>query len=79
MVASTKNKLYPDSSQILTIRLPYTMFIGAKSESCWKYSSEDSQIHFPPGSTFQLIVRLYPLAHHLSIRYVPDLRKISLS
>ena len=39
---------------ILTIRLPYTMYIDAKSARCWKNSPEDSQIHFPPGSTFQL-------------------------
>ena len=37
----------------MTIRLPYTMYIDAKSIRCWKYSPEDSQIHFPPGSTFQ--------------------------
>ena len=29
------------------------MYIDAKSARCWKYSPEDSQIHFPPGSTFQ--------------------------
>ena len=48
-----QNKLYPHLSQILTIRLPCTMYIDAKSARCWKYSPEDSQIHFPPGSTFQ--------------------------
>ena len=48
-----QNKVYPHLSQILTIRLPYTMYIDAKSARCWKYSSEDPQIHFPPGSTFQ--------------------------
>ena len=47
-----QNKRYPHLSQILTIRLPYTMYIDAKSARCWKYSSEDSQIHFPPGYTF---------------------------
>ena len=30
------------------------MYIGAKSARCWKYSPEDSRIHFPPGSIFQL-------------------------
>ena len=49
-----QNKLYPHLSQILTIRLSYTMYIDAKSARCWKFSPEDSQIHFPPGSTFQL-------------------------
>ena len=29
------------------------MYIDAKSARCWKYSPEDSQIHFPLGSTFQ--------------------------
>ena len=29
------------------------MFIDAKSDRCWKYSPTDTQIHFPPGSTFQ--------------------------
>ena len=48
-----QNKPYPHLSQILTIRLPYTMYIDAKSARCCKYSPEDSQIHFPPGSTFQ--------------------------
>ena len=49
-----QNKLSPHSSQILTIRLRYTMYIDAENGRCWKYSPEDSQIHFPPGSTFQL-------------------------
>ena len=44
-----QNKRYPHLSQILTIRIPYTMYIDAKS---WKYSPEDSQIHFPLGSIF---------------------------
>ena len=48
-----QSKPYPNLSQILTIRLPYTMYIDAKSARCWKYSPKDSQIHFPPGSTFQ--------------------------
>ena len=29
------------------------MHIEAKSARCWKYSPEDPQAHFPPGSTFQ--------------------------
>ena len=29
------------------------MCIDAKSVRCWKYSPEDSQIHFPPSFTFQ--------------------------
>ena len=29
------------------------MYLDAKSARCWKFSPEDSQIHFPPGSTFQ--------------------------
>ena len=37
-----QNKPYPHLSQILTIRIPYTMYIDAKSARCWKYSPEDS-------------------------------------
>ena len=48
-----QNKLYPQLSQFLIIRLPYTMYVDAKNAHCWKYSPEDSQIHFPPGSIFQ--------------------------
>ena len=48
-----QRQLYPHLSHILTIRLTYALYIDAKSARCWKYSPEDSQIHFPPGSTFQ--------------------------
>ena len=48
-----QNKLYPHLSQIFAVRLPYTPYIDAKSARCWKYSPNDSQIHFPPGSSFQ--------------------------
>ena len=48
-----QNKPYPHSSEILTIRTPQKMYIGAKSARCWKYSTTDTHIHFPPGSTFQ--------------------------
>ena len=48
-----QNKPYPNLSRILTIRLTYTMYIDSKSVRCWKYTPKDSQIHFPPGSTFQ--------------------------
>ena len=48
-----QNKSYTHSSQILTVRTPYTMYIDAKSARCWKYSITDTHIHFPPGSTFQ--------------------------
>ena len=48
-----QNKPYPNLSQIITIRLPYTMYKDAKSLRCWKYTPKDSQIHFPPGSIFQ--------------------------
>ena len=48
-----QNKPYPNLSQILTIRLPYTMYIDAKSVRCCKYTPKDSRIHFPRGSTFQ--------------------------
>ena len=48
-----QNMPYPNLSQILTFRLPYTMHIDAKSVRCWKYTPKESQMHFPPGSTFQ--------------------------
>ena len=40
-------------SRILTVRLPYTMLVDAKSARYWKYSPEDPKSLFPPGSTFQ--------------------------
>ena len=53
MEASIKTSPILTYPQILTIRLPYTMYIDAKSVRCWKYTPKDSQIHFPPCSTFQ--------------------------
>ena len=47
------NKFHPHLSQIQTVRVPYTRYIDAESARCWKYSPQDSQIHSPPGSTFQ--------------------------
>ena len=49
-----QNKSYPFISQILTIRTPHAMHIEAKSARCWKYSPEDPDSPFPPGSTFHL-------------------------
>ena len=46
-------KNFPYVSRILTVRLPYTMHVDAKSARCWKYSPEDQKSLFPPGSTFQ--------------------------
>ena len=48
-----QNKTFPYVPRILTVRLPYTMHIDAKSARCWKYSPEDPKSLFPPGSTFQ--------------------------
>ena len=48
-----QNKTFPYVSRILTVRLPYTMLVDAKSVRCWKYSPEDPKSLFPPGSTFQ--------------------------
>ena len=48
-----QNNFCPHLSQTLAVWLPYTMYIDAKSARCWRYSPEDSQIQFPPGSTFQ--------------------------
>ena len=48
-----QNKTFPYVSRILTVRLPYTMHVDAKSARCWKYSPGDPKSIFPPGSTFQ--------------------------
>ena len=48
-----QKKSNPPLSQVLTIRTPYTMLIGAKSARFGKYLPKDTHIHFPPGSTFQ--------------------------
>ena len=46
-------KTFPYVSRILTVRLPYTMCVDAKSARCWKYSPGDPKSLFPPESTFQ--------------------------
>ena len=48
-----QNKRFPYVSRILTVRLPHTMHVDAKSARCGKYSPEDPKSLFPPGSTFQ--------------------------
>ena len=48
-----QNKTFIHVSRILTVRLPYTMHVDAKSARCWKYSTGDPKSVFPPGSTFQ--------------------------
>ena len=50
-----QNKTFAYVSRILTVRLPYTMHVDAKSARCWKYSPGDPKSLFPPGSTFQAI------------------------
>ena len=50
---SSSKKTFRYVSRILTVRLPYTMLVDAKSARCWKYSPEDPKSLFPPGSTFQ--------------------------
>ena len=47
-----QNKSYPHLSQILTIRIPYTMCIDAKSARCWKRSPTDTHIQFSFSSNF---------------------------
>ena len=47
-----QNKSYPFILQILTIRTPHAMHIEARSSRCWKYSPENSDAHFSPGSIF---------------------------
>ena len=48
-----QNRTFPYVSRILTVRLPYTMHVDAKSVKCWKYSPGDPKSLFPPGSSFQ--------------------------
>ena len=48
-----QNKTLPYVSQSLTVRLPYTIYVDAKSARCWKYSPGDPKSLFLPGSTFQ--------------------------
>ena len=48
-----QNKTFPYVSRVLTVRLPYTMHVDAKSARCWKYLPGDPKSLFPPGSTFQ--------------------------
>ena len=48
-----QNKTFPYVSRNLTVQIPYTMLVDAKSVRCWKYSPEDPKSLFPPGSTFQ--------------------------
>ena len=48
-----QNKTFPYVSRNLTVRLPYSMLVDAKSARCWKYSHEDPKSLFPPGLTFQ--------------------------
>ena len=48
-----QNKIFPYVSRMLTVRLPYTMHVDAKSARCWKCSPEDPKSLFPPGSIFQ--------------------------
>ena len=48
-----QNKTFPYVSRILTVRLPYTMHVDAKSARCWKYSPGDPKFFFLPGSTFR--------------------------
>ena len=48
-----QNKTFPDVFQILTVRLPYTMHVDAKSAKYWKYSPGDPKSFCPPRSTFQ--------------------------
>ena len=48
-----QKKTFPYVSRIVTVRLPYTMLVDAKSARRWKYSPEGPKSLFPPGSTFQ--------------------------
>ena len=67
-----QNKSYPFISQILTIRTPHAMHIEAKSARCWKYSPEDPEAHFPPGSTSTRIATLLLRDYHFSMCYAPN-------
>ena len=45
------NKVYPYVSQILTVKIPHSMYIELKTTRCYKFASENAN-SFPPGSTF---------------------------
>ena len=47
-----ENKSFPNLSQVLTIRTPYTMCIDAENARCWKYLPSYTHRHLPPGSFF---------------------------
>ena len=48
-----QNKTFPLVSRVLTVRLPYAMYVDDESAKCWKYSPGDQKSLIPPGSTFQ--------------------------
>ena len=49
-----QTKTFAYVSRILTVRLPYTKHVDAKSARCWKYSPGDPKSLFLLGSTIQL-------------------------
>ena len=71
-----KNTIFPYVSRILTVRLPYTMHVDAKSARCWKYSSGDTKSLFPPGSTFQPNRKLCPQVLFLLTSYAFNLNRL---
>ena len=46
------NKCYPYVSQILSVRIPHSMYIEPKTTRCYKFAPENPKNSFPPGSTF---------------------------
>ena len=46
------NKVYPYVLQILTVKVPHSMYIEPKTTRCYKFASENAKNSFPPGSIF---------------------------
>ena len=46
------NKCYPYISQILSVRIPHSMYIEPKTTRCYKFAPKNTNNSFPPGSTF---------------------------
>ena len=64
-----QNKPYPQLCQIVTMRIPITMCIEAKSIRCWNYSPQYLDTHFQPSYTFQPSRHAVATPYHSLIIY----------
>ena len=71
-----QNKTFPFVSRVLTIRLPYTIHVDAKSARCWKYSSENPKSLFPPNQLFNPTGELCPQILILLTSYALNLNRL---